>query len=97
MKTNFLRRILPLGVMVLGVAGAFASNVMKQNEKAEDLGTFYHYDITKPVGERCVATVANCYENEGPVCTDSMNRQVWKLNIESGTACTTYLSRLPIN
>jgi len=97
MKKNLKQALVPLAVMVFGAAAAFATNAAKQSDKSQAASKVYHYDITKPAGARCVETVAECLEADGPVCTDFANRQVWKMQLENETSCTTYLSRLPIN
>jgi hypothetical protein len=72
MKTNFKKALIPFGVIVLGVVGAFASNVAKQNEKADEASMFgYYYDASKPSGQECQIEWVNCNTSLGPVCTIS--------------------------
>lgn len=94
MKTNFKKALIPFGVIVLGVVGAFASNASKQTEKA--VQTAYHYDISQPIGKRCVAVnVENCTPMVTPeTCTDLFNRQVWDSPVENGLQCSTQLYKL---
>ena len=94
MKKKLKKALVPLAVMVFGAAAAFATNVAKQTEKAPI--TAYHYDISKPIGQRCVAvTVDNCTPMlTTQICTDSFNRQLWESPIENGLQCSTQLYKL---
>lgn len=90
MKTNFKKALIPFGVIVLGVVGAFASNANKQSEKAfADTTHGFYYNASAPVGQRCVMiTDVLCSDSEvNTVCTDSSNRQLWKIS-NNGVTCT---------
>lgn len=94
MKTNLKRALIPFGVIVLGIVGAFANNA-KQSEKANGvLMTGYRYDITKPIGSRCVALEVDCNTISGPICTDGniINPlQVWGSSAEVNLQCSQLL------
>lgn len=94
MKQTFKKAMMPLAVVVLGAAAAFATNAAKQNEKAPI--TAYHYDISKPSGQRCVAvTVDDCTPmTTSQICTDAFNRQVWQSPVENGLQCSSQLYKL---
>jgi len=94
MKTNFKKALIPFGVIVLGVVGAFASNFSKQNDSEFAMVEGYYYDITKPVAERCVDVKQWCSDIPSQyTCKDSFNRDLHALDINSGT-CNTSLYRL---
>lgn len=83
---------MPLAVVVLGAAAAFATNAAKQSEKTEAFVSHgYRYDITQPVGKRCVMVDIDCNTTDGPVCTDAFARRAWLLKTENGLQCTTSL------
>lgn len=69
MRTNFKKAIMPLAVVVLGAAAAFATNAAKQSTKAEATMWGYHYDNTRPVGQKCVPLEVDCNTVQGPICT----------------------------
>lgn len=86
MKTNFKQALMPLAVVVLGVVGAFASNsILKSNDASMDA---YHYDITKPVGEKCVKVRVDCQNTGSIICTDLSGNQVWSSPIENNQLLT---------
>ena len=60
---------MPLAVVVLGAAAAFATNAAKQSNKAGATMWGFHYDNTKPVGQRCVSLEVDCNPFEGEICT----------------------------
>lgn len=97
MKTNFKKAIMPLAVVVLGAAAAFATNAAKQNEKSEaDVTHGFYYDVDMPPGERCViVNNIDCSDVTYPfICTDSSLRQLWKTN-ENGLVCSDQLFQKP--
>jgi len=70
MKTNLKKALIPFGVIVLGVVGAFASNAAKQIEKADEAAMFgYHYVSSNPVGSKCEPIWVPCNPFEGAICT----------------------------
>ena len=92
MRTNFKKAIMPLAVVVLGAAAAFATNASKQSEKVEAFVTHgYRYDITQPLGQRCVMVDIDCNTIEGPVCTDALGNRAWQFPTESGLQCSASL------
>jgi len=97
MKTNFKKAIMPLAVVVLGAAAAFATNAAKQSEKAEAVMDAYYYDITKPIDSRCVKVeVEDCVNVGSLICTDSNLRPVWSDGTENNQdlTCTHQLFKL---
>lgn len=92
MKKNLKQALVPLAVMVFGAAAAFATNAAKQSEKAPM--DAYHYDISKPLGERCVKVPVNCQNGGSVICTYS-GKQVWASPTENNDAltCTSVLYR----
>lgn len=94
MKQTFKRAMMPLAVVVLGAAAAFATNAAKQNNSAQSMVKGYYYDISKPPAERCVDVNQWCSNIPTPnTCEDSFGRDLHELNVISGT-CTTALYRL---
>lgn len=94
MKTNFKKALIPFGVIVLGVVGAFASNANKQIEKPEAKMTGYYYDHTRPVGQKCVAIEVDCNPFSGEICTNqnpSNLIQYWGDTTEVGLQCSNEL------
>jgi len=70
MKTNFKKALIPFGVIVLGVVGAFASNAAKQLEKSYEAAMFgYHYDATQPPGQECQLEWVECTTTGQEICT----------------------------
>lgn len=96
MKKNLKQALVPLAVMVFGAAAAFTTNAVKQSEKQSAIMVAYHYDISKPSGQRCVAvTVDDCTPmTTSQICTDAFNRQVWESPIENGLQCSLQLYKL---
>ena len=91
MKPNFKKAIMPLAVVVLGAAVAFATNAAKQNEKANEAAMFgYHYVASNPEGNKCVAEWVPCNTVGGPVCTIA-GKTYHRLPIENGLQCTSQL------
>lgn len=69
MKKNLKQALVPLAVMVFGAAAAFATNAVKQSDENQALMWGFHYDNTKPVGQRCVTLQVDCNPYEGEICT----------------------------
>lgn len=93
MFRNFKEAIMPLVVVVLGAAAAFATNAVKQNEVSQlQFEDGYHYDATKPEGERCTLVGKfDCDIISGtPICTDANNIQVWGSD-DLGMTCSIVL------
>lgn len=94
MRQTFKKAMMPLAVVVLGAAAAFATNAAKQNDSAQSMVKGYYYDISKPPAERCVDVNQWCSNIPTPLtCEDSFGRDLHELNVISGT-CTTTLFRL---
>ena len=90
MKTTFKKAMMPLAVVVLGAAAAFATNAAKQSDKLRaDVTHGFYYDSTRPVGQRCVmVNEITCSDTEiDEICTDSSIRQLWKTS-NNGLTCT---------
>jgi len=81
MKTNFKKALIPFGVIVLGVVGAFASNVKNENNKLNtDVTHGYYYKASEPAGKRCVQVEVDCNNISGPICTDASLNVAWEFN-----------------
>lgn len=93
MKKNLKQALVPLAVMVFGAAAAFATNANKQNAKAPI--TAYHYDISKPIGQRCVSITVDCNVTGSEACTDLAGTQYWASKVENNSLlqCTAMLFR----
>lgn len=95
MKKNLKQALVPLAVMVFGAAAAFTTNAVKQSEKNETAAMQgYYYDHNEDQGNRCKPITVDCKIGPGAVCTDFVLGQVWALDVETETSCSTYLSRL---
>jgi len=95
MKQTFKKAMMPLAVVVLGAAAAFATNAAKQSEKIETAAMQgYYYDHNETQGNRCKPITVDCKVGPGAVCTDFVLGQIWALDVETETTCSTYLSRL---
>lgn len=94
MKKNLKQALVPLAVMVFGVAAAFATNAAKQSEKAFADVYGYHYDSTRPVGQQCQMLDVQCTDipNEN-ICRDSNEIQLWK-STNNGLTCTGLLYKI---
>lgn len=90
MKSNLKKVMMPLAVVVLGVAAAFATNAAKTSNSslAEAKGYLYDHD-----SKQCIEQVM-CSTIPGPVCRNAANQQVFGLNDSSDqTVCTWQLYR----
>ncbi|WP_255497923.1 DUF6520 family protein [Flavobacterium sp. I3-2] len=88
MKTNFKKALIPFGVIVLGVVGAFASNAAKQLEKSDEAAMFgYHYDATQPPGQECQLEWVDCNPDSGDICTIS-GVTYYRSPIKDGLQCS---------
>lgn len=88
MKTNFKKALIPFGVIVLGVVGAFASNVAKQIEKSDEavmLG--YHYVASSPTEGECQPVWVDCNPDSGDICTIS-GVTYYRSPIKDGLQCS---------
>lgn len=97
MKSTFKKAMMPLAVVVLGAAAAFATNAAKQNDKPSAIMDAYHYDISKPIESRCVKVqVEDCVNLGNVICTDSSLNQVWSDGTENNQdlTCTHQLFKL---
>lgn len=87
MRTNFKKAIMPLAVVVLGAAAAFATNAAKQNEKAEATMFGYRYDASQPAGQECQPVWVDCNASAGPICTIS-GVTYYRDPIKNGLQCS---------
>ncbi|MEG0917292.1 MAG: DUF6520 family protein [Myroides sp.] len=79
MKKNLKQALVPLAVMVFGAAAAFATNAVKQNDKAAaDVTHGFYYNSSLPSGKRCVEVEVDCNNISGPICTDASANVVWE-------------------
>lgn len=91
MKQTFKKAMMPLAVVVLGAAAAFATNAAKQSEKAEAAAMFgYHYDASQPAGQECQPLWVGCNTSTGPICTIS-EVTYYRDPIKNGLQCTEVL------
>ena len=90
MRTNFKKAMMPLAVVVLGAAAAFATNAAKQNEKSEVAMFGYHYDASQPAGNECQPLWVDCNTSSGPICTIS-EVTYYRDPIKNGLQCTEVL------
>jgi len=92
MKSNLKKAIMPLAVVVLGAATAFATNAVKQNEKTNSFVEGYYYDhnnmVCEPVGDVWCSTN---YSTE--ICEDINERDVF-LSDDQGLTCSTLLYKI---
>lgn len=95
MKSTFKKAMMPLAVVVLGAAAAFATNAAKQSSKTDAIMDAYYYDITKPAQSRCVLIRnVDCSNIPGPVCTDLVTgHELWADKTENNEllSCSTQL------
>ncbi len=95
MKTTFKKAMMPLAVVVLGAAAAFATNAAKQSTKTNAPVTKgYIYDANLPSGARCVMIDVECDDQGSYICTNVNGDHLWKFDTESGTGCTELLTRI---
>ncbi|WP_430613199.1 DUF6520 family protein [Flavobacterium sp. JP2137] len=78
MTTNLKKVIMPLAVVVFGAVAAFASNAVNKSEKAPM--DAYHYDISKPAGQKCVKVRVDCQNTGTILCTDSFGNRGCAVN-----------------
>lgn len=91
MKQTFKKAMMPLAVVVLGAAAAFATNAAKTGNGplAEVPGYLYDQDA-----KQCIEHVM-CSTIPGPVCRNAANQQVFGLNNSSDlTVCTWQLYKI---
>ena len=91
MKSNLKKAMMPLAVVVLGAAAAFATNAAKTSSSSlADVHGYIYNQETK----QCVQQVM-CSTIPGPVCRNAANQQVFGLNDSDDlTVCTWQLYRL---
>ncbi|MFV0225198.1 DUF6520 family protein [Empedobacter falsenii] len=94
MKTNFLKKALPIGVGMMAVAFAFAAeSKTSQNNEEEVLMTGYIYNSATSV---CDDIKVECSTTIGLPCTVDQNgieHDVFQLRDSSGTSCSIPLYR----
>lgn len=79
MKSTFKKAMMPLAVVVLGAAAAFATNAAKQSDKLRaDVTHGFYYNSSLPSGQRCVEVEVDCNNISGPICTDASSNVVWE-------------------
>jgi len=89
MKQTFKRAMMPLAVVVLGAAAAFATNAAKQSSKADATMIGYFYDHSRPVGQKCQPITVDCNNIAGEICTNlDETVQYWQTDQETGLSCT---------
>jgi len=89
MKFNFKKAMMPLAVVVLGAAAAFATNAAKQSSKADATMIGYFYDHSRPVGQKCQPINVDCNTIGGEICTNlDETVQYWQTDQETGLSCT---------
>lgn len=86
MKTKIKKIILPMIIVLIAIAGSFASNQSKKENTmlADRIGYIR-------IGTLCVPTSVICTTNLGPLCTDGTNI----LYDWNGTDCALPLYRKP--
>ncbi|TGN29506.1 DUF6520 family protein [Empedobacter tilapiae] len=94
MKTNFLKKALPIGVGMMAVAFAFATeNKTSQNNEEEVLMTGYIYNAAT---NHCDDVKVDCSTTIGLPCTVNENgieKDVFELRDVSETSCSIPLYR----
>lgn len=87
---------MPLAVVVLGAAAAFATNAAKQSTKTEAMIDAFYYDHSRPVGQKCQPINVDCvnFVTE-KICTNfSETEQYWQSDQETGLSCTGLLYKI---
>jgi hypothetical protein len=67
MKTNFLRQVMPVAVLALGIAGALTTNAM--NVRSRTISSVQGYVKLNPQGTSCEAHDECSTINNGDICT----------------------------
>lgn len=96
MKKNLKQALVPLAVMVFGAAAAFATNAVKQSDKADEAAMIgYYYDHNQPTGKKCQPVLVDCNPFDGPICTNVTDPSIeyWASPVESGLECTLQLRK----
>jgi len=89
MKQTFKKAMMPLAVVVLGAAAAFATNAAKQSSKADATMIGYVYDHSRPAGQKCQPINVDCNTIIGEICTNlDETVQYWQTDQETGLSCT---------
>ncbi|SFO25156.1 hypothetical protein SAMN05421741_1302 [Paenimyroides ummariense] len=85
---------MPLAIVVVGTAAAFATNAAKQSsiKNAQVIG--YYYDSSEDMGSRCKPVEVNCVNFGSEICTVPLNGQVWEHSTETLTGCTDLLYKI---
>ncbi|HLV24411.1 MAG TPA: DUF6520 family protein [Moheibacter sp.] len=88
MKTQFLNKLMPVMIFLLGIAGAFGTmSMQKATENAAPITGWVH-DV---MGNPCAQPVA-CSDSDGPVCrVNYPSGQIAELKV--GTVCVQPLFR----
>ncbi|MGV1021300.1 DUF6520 family protein [Empedobacter falsenii] len=93
MKTNFLKKALPIGVGMMAVAFAFATESKSSQNSEEEAMTGYIYNSAT---NHCDDVKVDCSATIGLPCTVNENgieKDVFELRDLSETSCTTPLYR----
>ncbi|MGB3343989.1 MAG: DUF6520 family protein [Aequorivita sp.] len=69
MKTMKIKFLLPVGVFMVAIAAAFATQKNLQEDFAPVQGYIYQNGVCTPNGK--------CDNSSGPICTDNLGRQVF--------------------
>lgn len=87
---------MPLAVVVLGAAAAFATNAAKQSTKTEAMIDAFYYDHSRPVGQKCQPIKVDCVNFvTDKICTNlSETEQYWETDQETGLSCTGLLYKI---
>jgi len=94
MRTNFKKAMMPLAVVVLGAAAAFATNAKKESEKVNATMTAYYYDHNA-TGNKCQPITVDCVDFvTEDICTDLSGTIYWKIDQEIGLSCSELLYRI---
>lgn len=80
---------MPLAVVVLGAAAAFATNAAKQSQSAQSMVRGYHYDSSQPPGQQCVERDVWCTTVvTQEICKDSFGNNL-RISTNNGLSCPT--------
>jgi len=91
MKQTFKKAMMPLAVVVLGAAAAFATNAAKQSEKADETAMIGYYYDHAATGSKCKPITVDCNTNSGPICTNENPVdliQYWRYPTEVELECS---------
>ena len=96
MKKNLKQALVPLAVMVFGVAAAFATNATKQSQSAQTMVKGYLYDSSQQPGNQCTQMDVWCstiYNDDICVDTSAEENQL-RHSTNNGLSCPTFLYKV---